>query len=107
MTIAFDVDYTLINADNTPNYEVIELLHWFQRNGDRIIVWSGGGVPYADTWARKLGIGKYIATTKTRENAKRFKVDIAVDDEFVELGKVNIKVTNTSKKDGGNLSIIK
>jgi hypothetical protein len=117
-TIAFDVDYTLINKDNTPNYEVLDLLRWFIRNGDRIVVWSGGGTDYASHWVDKLGldalaeregpkrmwmigvdpITQVSVIAKTIEKAEEWDVDIAVDDEFVKLGKVNIKIKNDSKQ---------
>jgi phosphoserine phosphatase len=92
MTIAFDVDGTLINLDNTPNFEVIDLFRWFQRNGDRCIIWSGGGVEYAKHWGEKLGLYPHAYAVKSSLETGLHGVDIAVDDEFVMLGKVNIKV---------------
>lgn len=103
MTIAFDVDFTLINADNSLNLNVGQLLIWFISNGDRIIVWSGGGVDYAKTWVSRLRYlsdedrENIIVIPKLLASAKEYDVDIAVDDEFVELGKVNIKINNESK----------
>jgi len=90
--IAFDVDGCLIWAEgmkgepDTPRYEVIKLLHWFQKNGDTIYIWSGGGVDYARHWRDKLGLMGLIKAKG------EFVPDIAVDDEVVELGIVNIKV---------------
>lgn len=92
MTIAFDIDGTLVNLDDTPNEKVIALLRWFFENGDRVIVWSGGGEGYARQWANKFDLPYYRALAKNKENAREWDVDIAVDDEFVKLGKVNIKV---------------
>lgn len=107
MTIAFDVDYTLINRDNSFNEEVLELLLWFIRNGDKVVVWSGGGVSYATKWVDKLKALSADDTQldievipKLKRVAKEYDVDIAVDDEFVTLGKVNIKITNFTKVDG-------
>lgn len=96
MIVAFDVDGTLINFDNTPNYKVIDILRWFKSNGDRIIVWSGGGVDYANSWVRRLGLEVYATMIKSKRLAEQEGVDIAFDDEFVELGKVNIKINHTN-----------
>ena len=60
MIIAFDVDDTLIVPNvatktiDIPNYRNIWLYQWFQENGDRMIIWSGGGEDYAKHWAEKL-----------------------------------------------------
>jgi len=94
MIIAFDVDGTLINFDNTPNYRVIDILRWFQQNGDRIIIWSGGGMNYAEHWNNKLGLNADEVVFKTKESALKINPDIAFDDEFINLGKVNIKINN-------------
>lgn len=90
MIIAFDVDGTLINFDNTPNHEVIDLMRWFYRNGDRIIVWSGGGVDYARHWVEKLGLAHMVTEVVYKD--KGFNIDLAIDDEIVELGKINLKI---------------
>lgn len=101
LTIAFDVDGTLIGQtfsdEDTPKYEVIDLLHWFQRQGHTIIIWSGGGVDYARRWAEKLGLGDVVIAAKSRDSAFVFNVDITVDDEECGLAKINIKVDGSSK----------
>ena len=86
LTVAFDVDDTLIVADKNgvdgPNHNVIDLLRWYQRNGHTIWVWSGGGVPYATRWAERLHLGEVTILAKGSEQA-----DIAVDDfGFNDLG---------------------
>ena len=95
MIIAFDVDDTLIvpcivtGLDvDTPNYEVIAIYKWFQKQGHTMIIWSGGGVDYATNWANKLGLkpDKIIPKEKTEG------VDICFDDCWVDLAKINIKV---------------
>jgi len=92
MIVAFDVDLTLITANDKINYRVMDLLRWFLDNHDRVIVWSGGGIEWAQRWVRHLGLeGKVEVAAKTKENAELLGVDIAIDDEFVTLGKVNIK----------------
>ena len=93
--VAFDVDDTLIipsiatSSDiDTPNYETIALYRWFQAQGNRMIVWSGGGVDYAKMWANKLG----LFPCEIRVKQKTPDIDIAFDDCDVDLAKVNIKV---------------
>lgn len=96
--VAFDVDGTLIwqegqvnlgcnyKEPDTPRYEVIQLFRLFQELGCEMIVWSGGGIEYAKRWALKLGLTCFI------KEKGEIEVDIAVDDEDVKLGKVNLKV---------------
>ena len=94
MKIAFDVDDTLIipsvatglNQD-TPSYEMIAIYRWFQSQGHTMIIWSGGGVDYAQTWSNKLGLDGLVLTKE-----KHADIDIAFDDCDVELAKVNVKV---------------
>lgn len=93
--IAFDIDDTLIvpnvageSAYDTPNYETIQILRWYQAQGAEIILWSGSGVDYAKTWGEKLGLAPF--TVRRKEAAD--DVDIAYDDCDVKLAKVNIRV---------------
>ena len=114
MKIAFDIDDTLIipsvaKTDNggrdTPNYETITILRWFQAQGHEIILWSGSGMDWAQAWGEKLGLAPFTVMPKE----KRVKidsyanpdtpttplvslVDIAFDDCDVDLAKVNVKV---------------
>lgn len=101
--IAFDVDDTLIIpavatglATDTPNYEMISLYLWFQKQGHRMIIWSGGGEDYARMWAEKLGLKPDVVAFKCVEKAEELKPDIAFDDCNVELARVNIKVKRIS-----------
>jgi len=101
--IAFDVDDTLIIPavalkdephpyigmyGAIPNYEVIAIYKFFQKQGHYMIIWSGGGVNYARMWAEKLGLNPDSIIKKK----KNLEVDIAFDDYDVDLAKVNIKV---------------
>jgi hypothetical protein len=103
MKIAFDVDDTLIIPaiavedephpyigmfGAIPNYEVIKIYKWFQSQGNHMIIWSGGGIDYAKTWADKLG----LKPDEVIEKKKTDDIDIAFDDCDVDLGKVNVKV---------------
>ena len=94
LKIAFDVDDTLIVPSvaggfgrDTPNYENIAILRWFQAQGHQIIIWSGSGIDWAKTWAEKLGLEAEIRIKEKSED-----IDLAFDDCDVELAKVNIKV---------------
>lgn len=91
-SIAFDVDGTLIKkglyGEDVPRYDVIDLFHWFNSKNYYMYIWSGGGTEYAKRWSEKLGLtaGHIIVKQPTDF------IDIAVDDEDVLLGAVNIKV---------------
>ena len=114
MKIAFDVDDTLIVPaialkdephpyigmhGAVPNYDIIAIYRWFQSQGNHMIVWSGGGVDYARTWAEKLGLNPDEVIEKTKAG----DIDIAFDDCDVDLAKVNVKVkrvnNSVSRKD--------
>src|SRR3990167_1902529 len=97
MQIAWDIDDTLIIPSvatgldrDTPNYETIAILKWFQSQGHEIILWSGSGMDWAATWGDKLGIHPFICARKGKEYVP--DVDIAFDDCDVDLARVNIKV---------------
>lgn len=106
MKIAFDIDDTLIVpsvalgfGDETPNYENISVLKWFQAQGEEIILWSGSGTDWARRWGEKLGLQPFVVLPKE----KNLAIDIAIDDCDVDLAKVNIKVkrinNSISRKD--------
>lgn len=103
MKIAFDIDDTLIvpnvaqgYANDTPNYDTIAILRWFQAQGHEIILWSGSGNDWAHTWGEKLGLQPFTVMKKekvlTLGDLKEPEIDIAFDDCDVDLAKVNIKV---------------
>jgi len=100
IVVAFDVDNTLIwqeadlvggvlvpKGEPAPHYKNIDLFKHFERCGCHMVIWSGGGMDYAKRWAEKLGLKAEI-----REKKLANVVDIAVDDQDVILGKVNLKV---------------
>lgn len=95
LVIAFDVDDTLLAPPeatgfdrDVPNYPVIAVYKFFQQQGHRMIIWSGGGVDYARMWADKLGLDPDDVIEKTANP----NVDICFDDCDVQLAKVNVKV---------------
>ncbi len=92
MKIAFDVDDTLIipsvvtgNRD-VPNYETIAIFRWFHQLGYDMIIWSGSGMDWAETWRDKLGLDARVIVKGSEW------VDIAFDDCDVKLGDKNIRV---------------
>ncbi len=90
LNVAFDVDGTLIHQvgekEDTPRYDVITLFHFFEKRGNNMFIWSGGGVDYAERWANKLGLSAKIIPKGS------IKPDLAIDDMNVNLGVVNIRV---------------
>lgn len=93
ITIAFDVDQTLITPDFKPIYKNIDLLIKLSEVGD-ILVWSGGGKDYAEQWVRKLGLEQYVEFTdiKNTHCASYYNVQISFDDQEVKLGLINFQL---------------
>jgi phosphoserine phosphatase len=89
MKIAFDVDYTLIDQHDKPKHDVIDLFRWFQSHGHEMIIWSGGGLDYAQHFADKLGL---VATILEKWS---IPVDIAVDDAAEEDSWIKNKKVKT------------
>lgn len=94
MRIAFDVDDTLIkhnhSGESVPKWETIDVMRYFALNTDaEIIVWSGSGVDYAQRWTEKLGIDHYVDKVIPKGS---IVVDIAFDDQVVNLGNANVKI---------------
>lgn len=105
MTIAFDVDDTLIVPavatglpTDTPNYDTIAVYRWFQKQGYTMWIWSGGGADYAKMWGEKLGLkadgyyGKAASGRAILGTTAPHTPDICFDDCIVDLAKVNVRV---------------
>jgi phosphoserine phosphatase len=88
--VAFDVDGTLIDEEDEPRQDIIDILVAHHERGDSIYVWSGGGMDYARTWVSLLGLNHLV--TQILPKQKRAAMDIAYDDMEVKLAKVNICV---------------
>lgn len=51
--VAFDVDGTLIDQYDAPRYEIVNLfLFLHEHTNCDLVIWSGGGLDYAEHWAR-------------------------------------------------------
>lgn len=113
ITVAFDIDHTLwkVIEDHcdvstqhprgwrmrqVPDYGLIAVLHWFFNNGDKIYVWSAGGIDYAKTICEKLGIDNMVEILPKGKKGigwpNRPHIDICFDDEDVELARVNVQI---------------
>lgn len=110
--IAFDVDGTLIRNTETdkpriagvPNNNDVPIVHQVNTlivlssyKNVRIVVWSGGGKEYAETWGRRLGLDKhvwrYASKLQHRELKAMCDLLIAVDDiQDTQIGDANLIV---------------
>lgn len=107
---AFDVDGTLIkNAGvdrehGIPSSHDVPIMHQINTlivlstyKNIRIVVWSGGGKQYAETWGRRLGLDKYVWRYASKLEHEQIKAQcdflIAHDDiQATRLGDVNLIV---------------
>lgn len=105
VTIAFDVDGTLIDSEGTPNWRITELLRILSRfKNVEIVVWSGGGKSYAESIVRMLSLEKYVKRCASKNHVGKSEdgkhlfdpeltPDIAIDDiQDCELGVFNLIV---------------
>lgn len=111
ITIAFDVDGTLIRDGATDkwemksNWRIVRLLETLATfKNVRIVVWSGAGKEWADDAVEMLDIKKYVKATYDKNLLGRdengvlqfdppIKPDIAIDDiQACELGLLNLIV---------------
>jgi hypothetical protein len=118
--IAFDVDGTLIkNVESVmtgapyvreprqhgvPYNRDVPIVHQINMlqvlstfKNVRIVVWSGGGKQYAETWGNRLGLDKYVWRYASKLEHENFKAMcdtlIAIDDiQSTRLGDVNLIV---------------
>lgn len=113
ITIAFDVDGTLISNGAISEHDIVAnerirnlLIIMAHMKNTKILVWSGGGELWARQAAAKLGIEKYVDMYADKQYIKcpdctepcdhhvfgtDIKPDIAVDDQHsCELGEINL-----------------
>ena len=110
--IAFDVDGTLIrnvavgdgripgviSNEDVPIVHQINTLQVLAHSKNvRIVVWSGGGKQYAETWGRRLGLDQYVWRYASKLEYQELKQQcdflIAIDDiQSTRLGDVNLIV---------------
>lgn len=95
--VAFDVDGTLIDANDQPRDEIISVLRalapWCT-----VVVWSGGGIGYARRWGRKLDLPPSVIYW-----TKGGMVDVSFDDQDIRtMSKININVGKGTGWDDDN-----
>ena len=90
VNVAFDVDGCLLDEDDKLRQDVRDILFKHYERGDNIYVWSGGGVGYARDWVQRLGLTPFVGGILQKEVTPG--MDIAYDDQEVQLAKVNRRV---------------
>lgn len=94
MKVAFDCDGTLIDYDGKLRLEMCRLLVAFVKSEAQVIVWSGGGQNYAaGVWnkvKRHFRNDIEFDTVTCLEKDMSIKPDLAIDDQDVSLGLVNL-----------------
>lgn len=81
MKIAFDIDGTL-----TDNFWLHDHVNKFKQQGHDVIVWSGGGVPYAEDYVRRNNLEARVIMKCSEE------VDVAFDDAVGSLKGATITI---------------
>lgn len=94
MYVGFDVDQTLylnneFSGNQVPNYDLIQVLRWFYNNGENILVWSAGGIEYAQAIVNRLGLAEMVTCV---EKSHAYPVHLTFDDQPVTMGLVNVLV---------------
>ena len=88
--VAFDVDGTLIHQvgekEDTPRYDMVQLFKMFENLGCKMVIWSGGGIEYAERWRDKLGLNAEVVAKGS------IRANIAFDDCEADLASVDVRV---------------
>lgn len=92
MNICFDVDGTLIDYDDNPRLDIIDLLLAFRRGGFRIIVWSGNGDDYAELIIGRLGLRHVVDGYLSKAHGLPPGTAFTVDDNNVNFRVPNLYV---------------
>lgn len=93
MTVAFDVDGTLVDGDAQSLEDVRSLLILLKRMDCKIVVWSGGGTDYAAMMARRIHVDRFVDEYRAKAQYGGPDLpDITFDDEDVTLGRVNVRI---------------
>ena len=99
--IYVDVDGTLIDYEDKPRYDVINLLRLLKRTSNvKLVCWSGGGYDYAERWVEKLGLQDLFERVDVKAYLDTFPraLDITIDDEELSMVMINIKVKSGGAK---------
>jgi hypothetical protein len=107
LRVAFDCDGTLRDYNNALRDDMCKLLIGFiASNQADVIVWSGGGKSYAQSvWQQVVrhynlldGMSDLVANVECKMKDGS-KPDLTFDDEYVNLGTVNVRMRPTSEFD--------
>lgn len=96
--VAFDVDGTLLATGDVPIvHQINTLIVLSTYKNIRIVVWSGGGKQYAETWGHRLGLDKYVwryaSKLEHQEIKSHCETLIAIDDiQDTAIGDINLIV---------------
>jgi len=88
MNICFDIDGCLV-SDGKPIKANVALAKVLSKS-HKVYLWSGNGWGYAYIWSQKLDIKVWGVLDKYNT----FKPDIAFDDKEIDLGRLNICLSN-------------
>src|SRR3990167_1335077 len=69
LRVAFDVDGTLIDDQDNPRWEVIDLLRALHACVATIGIWSGGGADYARHWKERLNLREFVSWQAAKDSA--------------------------------------
>lgn len=96
ITIAFDVDGTLVGIDHKPIPQNVQLLTMLGKMKNvKIVVWSGGGRDYAEMWGNRLQIPKAVKNVQyASKRAPRGEVQVIPDITFDDQSNVNFNCPN-------------
>ena len=101
VAICFDVDGTLINGEETYSATIKLLIAFGEQKWKnlKIIVWSGGGRDYANTFVKQLGLENHVDMVMGKLEHKKLRDEgylvIAIDDiQDTRLGDINLIVRN-------------
>lgn len=94
--VAFDVDDTLViwNEDTpSPNWDMINMLLLFNKMPHtQIVVWSGGGIDYAESMGRWLNLPSSVDYAAKMPDFADIAFDDGGDERELTLAKVNILI---------------
>lgn len=112
MRIAVDIDDTLwkLVRDDSPRIEgvgavcacgvplkqevdklLIEFVHSLIVNGDKVFIWSAGGVDHARNFIKKFAPA-WELLVEVIPKEEGHDIDITIDDQLITLGKINLRV---------------
>ena len=94
ITIAFDVDGTLIDENDNVNERIRSILVGLASfKNVKIVVWSGGGELWARQVGNRIGIDNYVDRYASKMEWQEIQPDIAIDDiQDTAIGKINLIV---------------